>query len=218
MKKKLAIITLLLILSLTLFACGKKDEPQKETKEAQTQESTESAETKEETETPQEAPAEENTSNSEWVEENGAKRRTVKDIDFNQTFTTGPFNITIERVQAIDIMTNDEMKSMFDGKDEITSIAMSVKVENTSDDELNFYPDQAEIATDTKEQIEAEMLLSDRVGGEFKGQIIKEGTIIFIANSKAEDINKLTLFIDGPSNQDFDRVGEDLKIDIDLNK
>lgn len=218
MKKKLAIITLLLILSLTLFACGKKDEPQKETKEAQTQESTESAETKEETETPQEAPAEENTSNSEWVEENGAKRRTVKDIDFNQTFTTGPFNITIERVQVTDIMTNDEMKSMFDGKDEITSIAMSVKVENTSDDELNFYPDQAEIATDTKEQIEAEMLLSDRVGGEFKGQIIKEGTIIFIANSKAEDINKLTLFIDGPSNQDFDRVGEDLKIDIDLNK
>lgn len=218
MKKKLAIITLLLILSLTLFACGKKNEPQKETKEAQTQESTESAETKEETETPQEAPAEENTSNSEWVEENGAKRRTVKDIDFNQTFTTGPFNITIERVQAIDIMTNDEMKSMFDGKDEITSIAMSVKVENTSDDELNFYPDQAEIATDTKEQIEAEMLLSDRVGGEFKGQIIKEGTIIFVANSKAEDINKLTLFIDGPSNQDFTRVGEDLKIDIDLNK
>lgn len=218
MKKKLAIITLLLILSLTLFACGKKDEPQKETKEAQTQENTESAETKEETETPQEAPAEENTSNSEWVEENGAKRRTVKDIDFNQTFTSGPFNITIERVQAIDIMTNDEMKSMFDGKDEITSIAMSVKVENTSDDELNFYPDQAEIATDTKEQIEAEILLSDRVGGEFKGQIIKEGTIIFVANSKAEDINKLTLFIDGPSNQDFDRVGEDLKIDIDLNK
>ena len=218
MKKKLAIITLLLILSLTLFACGKKDEPQKEAQEPQTQESTESAETKEENETPQEAPAEEKTSNSEWVEENGAKRRTVKDIDFNQTFKTGPFNITIERVQAIDIITNDEMKSMFDGKDEITSIAMSVKVENTSDDELNFYPDQGEITTDTKEQIDAETFLSDSVGGEFKGQIIKEGTIIFIANSKAEDINKITLFIDGPSNQDFDRVGEDLKIDIDLNK
>lgn len=217
MKKKLAIITLLLILSLTLFACGKKDEPQKETKEAQTQENTESSETKEETETPQEAPAEENTSNSEWVEENGAKRRTVKDIDFNQTFITGPFNITIERVQAIDIMTNDEMKSMFDGKDEVTSIAMNVSVENTSDDELNFYPDQSKLTTDTKEQIDAETFLSDSVGGEFKGQIIKKGTIIFIADSKAEDINKLTLFIDGPSNQDFDRVGEDLKIDIDLN-
>lgn len=115
-------------------------------------------------------------------------------------------------------MTNDDMKSMFDGKDEITSIAMSVKVENTSDDELNYYPDQAEITTDTKEQIKAEMFLSDSVGGEFKGQIIKEGTIIFVANSKAEDINKLTLFIDGPSNQDFDKVGDDLKIDIDLNK
>lgn len=217
MKKKLAIITLLLILSLTLFACGKKDEPQKETKEAQTQENTESSETKEETETPQEAPAEENTSNSEWVEENGAKRRTVKDIDFNQTFITDPFNITIERVQAIDIMTNDEMKSMFDGKDEVTSIAMNVSVENTSDDELNFYPDQSKLTTDTKEQIDAETFLSDSVGGEFKGQIIKKGTIIFIADSKAEDINKLTLFIDGPSNQDFDRVGEDLKIDIDLN-
>lgn len=218
MKKKLAIITLLLTLSLTLFACGKKDEPQKETKEAQTQESTESAETKEETETPQEAPAEESTSNSEWVEENGAKRRTVKDIDFNQTFTSGSFNITINKVQVTDIMTNDEMKSMFDGKDEITSIAMSIKVENTSDDELNYYPDQAEVTTDTKEQIKAEMFLSDSVGGEFKGQIIKEGTIIFVANSKAEDINKLTLFIDGPSNQDFDKVGDDLKIDIDLNK
>ena len=218
MKKKLAIITLLLILSLTLFACGKKDEPQKETKEAQRQENTESAETKEETETPQEAPAEEKTPTGEWEDVDGAKRRTVKDIDFNQTFTTGPFNITIDKVQVSDIMTNDDMKSMFDGKDEITSIAMSVKVENTSDDELNFYPDQAEITTDTKEQIKAEMFLSDSVGGEFKGQIIKEGTIIFVANSKAEDINKLTLFIDGPSNQDFDRVGEDLKIDIDLNK
>lgn len=218
MKKKLAIITLLLTLSLTLFACGKKDEPQKETKEAQTQESTESAETKEETETPQEAQAEESASNSEWVEENGAKRRTVKDIDFNQTFTSGSFNITINKVQVTDIITNDEMKSMFDGKDEVTSIAMSVKVENTSDDELNYYPDQAEITTDTKEQIKAETFLSDSVGGEFKGQIIKEGTIIFVANSKAEDINKLTLFIDGPTNQDFKSVGEDLKIDIDLNK
>lgn len=218
MKKKLAIITLLLILSLTLFACGKKDEPQKETKEAQTQKSTESAETKEENETPQEAPAEEKTPTGEWEDVDGAKRRTVKDIDFNQTFTSGPFNITINKVQVSDIITSDEMKSMFDGKDEITSIAMSVKVENTSDDELNFYPDQGEITTDTKEQIEAEMFLSDSVGGEFKGQIIKEGTIIFVADSKAEDINKLTLFIDGPSNQDFDKVGEDLKIDIDLNK
>lgn len=217
MKKKLAIITLLLTLSLTLFACGKKEEPQKEAQEPQTQESTESAETKEETETPQETPAEETATAGEWVEEDGAKRRTVKDINFDQTFTTGPFNITIERVQAIDIITNDEMKSMFDGKDEITSIAMSVKVENTSDDELNFYPDQSKLTTDTKEQIDAETFLSDSVGGEFKGQIIKEGTIIFVANSKAEDINKLTLFIDGPSNQDFDRVGEDLKIDIDLN-
>lgn len=218
MKKKLAIITLLLILSLTLFACGKKDEPQKEAQEPQTQESTESAETKEENETPQEAPAEEKTPTGEWEDVDGAKRRTVKDIDFDQTFTSGPFNVTINKVQVSDIMTSEELKSMFDGKDEITSIAMSVKVENTSDDALNFYPDQAEITTDTKEQIKAEMFLSDSVGGEFKGQIIKEGTIIFVANSKAEDINKLTLFIDGPSNQDFDRVGEDLKIDIDLNK
>ena len=218
MKKKLAIITLLLILSLTLFACGKKDEPQKEAQEPQTQESTESAETKEENETPQEAPAEEKTPTGEWEDVDGTKRRTVKDIDFNQTFTSGPFSVTINKIQVSDIMTSEELKSMFDGKDEITSIAMSVKVENTSDDELNFYPDQSKLTTDTKEQIEAEILLSDSVGGEFKGQIIKEGTIIFGANSKADDINKLTLFIDGPSNQDFDRVGEDLKIDIDLNK
>lgn len=218
MKKKLAIITLLLTLSLTLFACGKKDEPQKEAQEPQTQESTESAETKEETETPQETPKEEKAPTGEWEDVDGAKRKTVKDIDFDQTFTSGPFNVTINKVQVSDIMTNEELKSMFDGKDEITSIAMSVKVENTSDDELNYYPDQAEITTDTKEQIKAEMFLSDSVGGEFKGQIIKEGTIIFVANSKAEDINKLTLFIDGPSNQDFDKVGEDLKIDIDLNK
>lgn len=220
MKKKIVAIMLASMMAFSVVGCGndngKKVESQKEI----------SAEEKAEEEKAEEATEEkeeetDDSTTGEVVEENGLRKEPVAtNKELNLTGETGPFKYTIEAVQVSKLTaTTDEMAEMLGiEKDrEVALVAINASAENTTENTLSFYIGQATLTTNTKEQVETEGFLSEYINGEFLGNVKNSGNLIYILkNSKAEDITNLTLHIDAPHNENFENIGDEVKIDISL--
>lgn len=198
-------------MAVSVTACGgdngKKVESQKEI----------SSEQKEEKE---DAKSDDSTT-GEIVEENGLRKEPVAtNKALNLTGETGPFKYTIEGVQVSKLTaTTDEMAQMLDiEKDkEVTVVAINASAENTTEDTLSFYIGQATLTSNTKEQVESDGFLSEYINGEFLGNVKNSGTLIYVLkNSKAEDLTNLTLHIDAPHNENFENIGDEVKVEINL--
>lgn len=76
----------------------------------------------------------------------------------------------------------------------------------------------AKLITSTKEQIEPNMLLSDDVGGEFLGNVKKQGNLIYILeNTKADDIKTLEVRADAPIDaKTYDALGDEIKLNFEV--
>lgn len=198
-------------MAVSVTACGgdngKKVESQKEI----------SSEQKEEKE---DAKSDDSTT-GEIIEENGLRKEPVAtNKALNLTGETGPFKYTIEGVQVSKLTaTTDEMAQMLDiEKDkEVTVVAINASAENTTEDTLSFYIGQATLTSNTKEQVESDGFLSEYINGEFLGNVKNSGTLIYVLkNSKAEDLTNLTLHIDAPHNENFENIGDEVKVEINL--
>ena len=211
MKNKIVALMLAGCMALSITACGngdngKKVESQKEV----------SAEQKEKEETPSD-----DSTTGEIVEEDGLRKEPVAtNKELNLTGETGPFKYTIEGVQVSKLTaTTDEMAELLEiEKDkEVALVAINASAENTTDDTLSFYIGQATLTTNTKEQVEVDGFLSEYIDSEFLGNVKNSGNLIYILkNSKAEDITNLTMHIDAPHDDNFENVGDEVKIDINL--
>lgn len=211
MKNKIVALMLTVCMAVSVTACGgdngKKVESQKEI----------SSEQKEEKE---DAKSDDSTT-GEIVEENGLRKEPVAtNKALNLTGETGPFKYTIEGVQVSKLTaTTDEMAQMLDiEKDkEVTVVAINASAENTTEDTLSFYIGQATLTSNTKEQVESDGFLSEYINGEFLGNVKNSGTLIYVLkNSKAEDLTNLTLHIDAPHNENFENIGDEVKVEINL--
>lgn len=211
MKNKIVTLMLAVCMAVSVTACGgdngKKVESQKEI----------SSEQKEEKE---DAKSDDSTT-GEIVEENGLRKEPVAtNKALNLTGETGPFKYTIEGVQVSKLTaTTDEMAQMLDiEKDkEVTVVAINASAENTTEDTLSFYIGQATLTSNTKEQVESDGFLSEYINGEFLGNVKNSGTLIYVLkNSKAEDLTNLTLHIDAPHNENFENIGDEVKVEINL--
>ncbi len=136
--------------------------------------------------------------------------------NINDVVESGPIKLTVTDIQISKVNPKPDYKSMFNDKDEVTSVVVAVEVENTSDETISFYPDQGTLVTNTKEQKEAEIFLSDEVGGDFIGQVVKKGNIVFILDSKGDKINNLKFVFGNPSNSNFENVGEEITVTYDI--
>lgn len=136
--------------------------------------------------------------------------------NINDQFESGPIKLTITDIQISKVNPSPNYKSMFNDKDEVTSVVLAVEVENTSDETISFFPDQGTIVTNTKEQKGAQVFLSDEVGGDFIGQVKKKGNIIFILDSNAEEINNVKFVLGNASNANFENVGEEITASYDI--
>lgn len=129
--------------------------------------------------------------------------------------TSGPMELTISGIQLATLELSEEYMEFFEDE-EYTLVGVEMKAENTSEDDISFYPDQAVLTTDVGDQVDAEMLLSDDVGGDFFGPTNKKGAIYFLFHTDPSEINSVKLIIDGAHDDDFERVGDDLKIDLEF--
>ncbi|MBP1969130.1 hypothetical protein J2Z83_001233 [Virgibacillus natechei] len=94
-----------------------------------------------------------------------------------------------------------------------------MEVENTREEDTIFYASQATLTTNTGEQLEPDMFFSEHIDGEFIGPVTKSGSSFYILeNSKAEDIESIRLIFSGASNEDWEDIGEEIDIEIELEK
>ncbi|WP_312507520.1 hypothetical protein [Lysinibacillus sp.] len=213
MKKKL-IFSAALVLSLGLAACGEekaKEEPQKE--ETQTPVSADKKEDTEKADEKEKSDGVGETTESEL----GKMTVLYKDKELNMAVNNGPVNATLDKIQLATMEPSESYKESFGGQDKVTIVTIEASAENTVDDTTNYYLNQAKLVTDTGQQVDSDIWFSDDIGGEFLGKVKKNGNIIWILKHD-EAVKKVTLHISGASNANFDRLGEDLKVEIPLDK
>ena len=228
MKRKIAMLLIAGCL-LGMTACGEtatEEEPVAEATEAAQEEAVEEAteapteapeETPEETPEATEEPAEE--SAGEVVEENGLRKEPVyTNKELGVTGETGAFKYSIDAIQVSKLTaTTDDMAQMLgiEKDKEIALVVVDASAENTTEDTLYFYLGQATLTSDTKEQVEPDLMLSDYIDGEFIGNVVQSGSMMYLLkNSSAEDITNVSLHIDAPSDEEFNTVGEEVSLDI----
>lgn len=159
------------------------------------------------------------TSAGEVVEENGLRKEPVftnKDLGISGTTGSVNYNVSAIQVSKLTATTEDMAKLLEIEKDkEVALVVVNVSAENTTDDTINFYIGQATLTSNTKEQVDPDAFLCDYIDGEFLGNVIHSGSLMYILkNSNASDIETVKLHIDAPSNSDFEFTGDPVEIEI----
>lgn len=204
-------IVIMLLMSLMLVSCSSKKE-EKNTTETNTSE----VKQEEKKENKKEEKKE-----GETTEQNGLKKTVIfTNKELNKTGESGSIKYNFTKIQVSKITaTTDDAAQMFEvekGK-EFAIVVFDIEVENTSDKDVSFYISQAKLISNTKEQVEPDMIASTYIDGEFLGAVKKNGTNVYLLkNSKAEDIKSVEIRISAPTDKNFNKLGEDIKFTIDI--
>ncbi len=205
MKKALSVVGTLLLSFGVLAACGEneatKELDKNDTEKSEAKTGSDVAKKEEKKETPKEEDI--------WTY--------YEDADWSGKWEG--LNFEIQKA-----VVSDKAPRINDNGEEVVSSAVGVKmkVENTTSDKMyNTYPDQATLVTSTGEQVEADMGLSDDLGGEIHEGVIKEGNLIFyLDRGKAEEITWIKLkwnndYSDPDGNYDNDLYHEqEVKLEL----
>ncbi|WP_404407655.1 hypothetical protein [Jeotgalibacillus malaysiensis] len=201
-------------LSLVLVACSESDATNDETTPAETPASAEAAEEKQPNED----------TNDYRVEENDQFKMTFL-YEKNPTGiegTAGPIDYIIPGVALAEIEIKDEYVASTVNKevgDVLQAVFIGGYFENTSDEEVTLFFPTAKLVTDTKEQLDPNMMISETFDPKFLGNVVQEGTNAYILNnSKVEDLKSLQLNILAPRIGFSEIIGDDLSIEIPVNK
>ncbi|WP_214820642.1 MULTISPECIES: DUF4352 domain-containing protein [unclassified Exiguobacterium] len=152
-------------------------------------------------------------------DEIGVRQIYMRNSDLGIEEKIGPIIFQINKVQTMRLQVASDFRSVFDDKKEVTLVSFSVVAENTSDETVTFYPDQARLVTNTGEQVDAAFLLSDDVGGEFLGKVRKEGGVHFQVESMPAELTEVRFVVEGPYNDQFNTIAEDrYEYTIDVTK
>lgn len=136
----------------------------------------------------------------------------------NKVYTLGPIKLTIQGALVGKIIPKNEgAKSYLKTEDSKDVIMLYYTVENTVDDKINFHPGQAQVTTDTKEQLEPDMFFGQEGGGEMLGKVKKQGFNTYYPNSGIDNIKELNFHISSPFDDNLQNFGDNLKITIRFN-
>nr|WP_289038202.1 DUF4352 domain-containing protein [uncultured Allobacillus sp.] len=235
--KKLFYSIALLLLVLSLVACGGEaeaenvdNEDEEQSSEDEQAEEDESEAETENTYDVEESEKDEDESETMTHDENQNKEahegdvvtseigdaRVVSRVDDFGTFESGPIKVTIDKANGVSLDVSDGYVEYFE-TDQLEYFQVDLTVENTSEDKITFYASQATMTTSTGEQIEKDRMQSDHIDADFLGPVTKNGTLIYtLENSNAEDVESIKLFFSAPLNDNWDDMGEELEIEIPL--
>ncbi|MCY8232347.1 hypothetical protein [Priestia endophytica] len=129
----------------------------------------------------------------------------------------GPVNLYIENMTVADIKPEESMKAMFNDLDKVRAVIVTMKAENTSDQDITFDPNQAVLVTDTGEQIESEMIMMGEVGGDFLGKVKKEGQAWWLIKDNTKDIKNIKMVIPSPYETDsLEDIAQEKRLDFEI--
>lgn len=128
----------------------------------------------------------------------------------------GPIELYINNVSIVKINTTEESKVELDNQDVAYAAMIDVKVKNTSKQDVAFYPNQAIITTDVGEQIEETLLFTGDVGGDFLGEVEKEGIVWMPIKKDPEKIKSLTFIVNAPYDTGMNDLGKQIRVKFDV--
>jgi len=229
LKKQHLLLSLGLVSAITLAACGDTDnteDPANDTEGSTTETNTEATDdendnTEEENTTDEDTEANDGdweTAVGETIENDGGSFTLVAREDNIDTVETGPMTLDIPQLNVQDVNLSGDLLDFIEFEP-TGIIQIDMEVSNTSDDDINFYPDQATITTNTGEQLEADLWFSDHIGGEYLGAVNKSGSVYYLLeNSNPEDIDTIRITMSAPHTlEDWEDVGEAVDFEVSIN-
>lgn len=220
MKNK--ILSLFFASTLLLTACGDdtavSEDEQTTEDEIEEVESTEDKEIVEEDEVEETAKSEDDPEQQPGdIIEAQAGIREILAVNYgiNESLESGPFTITVKNAQLSQFKPSEDMIEFF-GSDDLAMVTLEVEAVNNSEDTNTIYPDQGIIVTDTGHQVDADLFLSDDVGGDFHGEVTKSGDIFFFFEDDASEVKNVRFIVASGHDDDFDSYGDDLEFSIDF--
>lgn len=223
------------ILILFLAACGsgasteEKPKEPKQTEQAQDNEQQEQNDAEKE-ESVEEEPPEDLEETGEWEDKDFGKVRVVgvgyndevgidgKEDTPGKPIEMGPIKLFIDGLMVLEVEPNEDMKELvFEDQDKVRAIVTNMRAENTSEDDVEFYPNQSIMVTDTGEQVESDMLLMGDIGGEFLGKVKMEDQTWWILKDPDKDIKTVKMIINPPSDANsFDDLSEEKRLEFEV--
>ena len=214
---KKTIVVLLVLLLMLLMACGSENgtAPAEENSEEVVEEEVISPENEEEV--VEEAASDEfETSVGETVTNEGGSFTLLARATDIPTQEDGPIILDISQVNTAYGELAGDLAAFMD-TDTIHYIQIDMEVENTSEETITFYASQATITTNTGEQLESDMWLSDHLEGSYIGEVRKAGSQFFILeNSTADEIEWVRIIINSPQDENYDRLGEGIDFRVEF--
>ena len=217
--------------ALTLSACGSETTEVNEESETtasegvdETEETTETEQVEEEEPLEDVEEIEEDTGEGEDVQEDDSLKatNTYTNKELGITGEAGPIQYEIPGIQLKILEPKDQATAdLFEVEvgDEVHAFTIQLAGENTSDKDMNFYLGQATAITNTKEQLEPDMLMSEHINGEYLGQVRHEGHNVYILeNSTVDELETIELRISAPTDENFESQGEDISHTIEVNQ
>ena len=133
----------------------------------------------------------------------------------------GPMKYEVQSLQIAKIEATGDTANMLGLKpgQKAALFSVQLRVENTSNEDMSWSPDISTIVTSDKEQVSSDWLISDSVGGEFYGNVVKQGQIFFLCkNTDAENLSHIQWRIDTPHDSKYNHFGEDVIIEFEFSK
>lgn len=130
----------------------------------------------------------------------------------------GDMRLTISHIEVAEIEPDEDVKELyFDNQEKVKAIVVDMETENTSDEDIEFYPEYSIMVTNTGEQLESDMFLSGDAGGEFFGKVKKEGQAWWILKYPDSDITSTKMIINPPSRMnDWESISEEKRIEFEI--
>src|SRR5690625_4178334 len=131
-------------------------------------------------------------------------------------------NVTRQAAIVMGMEVDSEMSWYFADEgyeigDEVQMIALEYTVENTVEEQRDFYLDQTTIITSTGEQIESEWLMESGLQSEMLGAVKSSGQIVFLLrNDGAEDVEWIDVIIPSVSDADWNTLTDEYKQRIEI--
>lgn len=143
---------------------------------------------------------------------------------FENATWEGEFNGLVTKIEKV-VVAEDAPYLDSDGKEsERPAVGIKVILENTSDKVMDSSIDFATLITSTGEQVTADLLFSDDIGGDIHEGVIKEGDVIFyLDRGEVVDITWIKLEWDSMDVEinesgDYDNAYHTESVELDLAK
>lgn len=217
------LVTFLGVSSLLLTACGGEQSEDAESTDSSTEEDTEVVEEEEAEQVKDEVETESEEEDSsltqqvgDTIEAEGGTRTIVGQVEnINETQSSGPFEVTLLHSQLSQFQPAEDFVDIFGGED-LVLLTFQVEVTNNSEDTNTIHPDQGIAVTDNGNQVDAEIFLSDDVGGDFHGEVTKTGDVFFLYDGNADDVSSARYIINSGHDENFDNFGEDIEFTVEF--